>query len=249
MPLRRARHVQSAAHGEILAVEPRRVEAAGPQEPAVRLVADEGAVVPGVPQKSAGLDELLGHGIALGMRRMLAAEHRARLGVGGRHDIPAGPTGREVVERGEAAGHVIGLGVGRRGGGGEAQPRGAHRESRKQRQRLELADCGGMLAISRGEAVAQEEHIELPALGSGRDVLHQAEVGPAIGHGIGVPPAGDVMARRLDENAETHFSCQIVHRGRLLRGKRMLWYIAGRRGESDEESFRAPRIMASRAGL
>src|SRR6187402_1339314 len=33
-----------------------------------------------VPQDAAGLDELLGHGIALGMRRMLAAKHGGRLG-------------------------------------------------------------------------------------------------------------------------------------------------------------------------
>ena len=71
-----------------LPLEVRHVEAARPHEEAGRLVGDEGIVVPAVPQDAAGLDELLGHGIALGMRRMLAAEHRGRLVVGRRHHVP-----------------------------------------------------------------------------------------------------------------------------------------------------------------
>ena len=122
MALRRARHVQRALDGEILALEVGDVEAARPHELAGLLVADEGAVVPAVPQQPAGFDEFLGHRVALGMRRMLAAEHRARLGVGRGHHVPARPPARDVVERGEAARHVIGLGIGRRGGGGEADP-------------------------------------------------------------------------------------------------------------------------------
>src|SRR5436189_6070746 len=67
-----------------------------------------------------------------------------------------------------------------------------------------------MLAIARGEAIAQEEHVELAAFGRARDVLHQREVGPA-GDGIGVSPAGDVMSRRLDENAEAHLAALSIH--------------------------------------
>ena len=73
----RARDVQRALYGEILSVEVGDVEATRPHELAGLLVADEGAVVPRIPQQPAGLDELLRHRIALGMGRVLAAEHRA----------------------------------------------------------------------------------------------------------------------------------------------------------------------------
>ncbi len=63
-----------------------------------------------------------------------------------------------------------------------------------------------MLAVAGGEAVAQEEHVELAALGGGCDVLHQPEVGPAVDDRVGMPPARDVMARRLDEDAEPHLA-------------------------------------------
>jgi hypothetical protein len=61
-----------------------------------------------------------------------------------------------------------------------------------------------MLAVARGEAVAQEEHVELAALGGCGDVLHQGEIGPAVDDGVRMPPTADVMAGRLDEDAEPH---------------------------------------------
>src|SRR5471032_1689262 len=66
-----------------------------------------------------------------------------------------------------------------------------------------------MFAVAGGKAVAQEEHVELRALGGGGDVLHQAEVRPACRLGIRMPPAGDVMAGRLHEDAEPHLF--VVH--------------------------------------
>ena len=63
-----------------------------------------------------------------------------------------------------------------------------------------------MLAIARGKAVAQEEHVELAALGGRRDVLHQREIGPAVDDGVRMPPAADVMAGRLHEDAEPHLA-------------------------------------------
>ena len=66
-----------------------------------------------------------------------------------------------------------------------------------------------MLAVAGGEAVAQEEHVELAALGGGGDVLHQREIGAAR-NGVGMPPARDVMARRLHEDAEPHLA--VLHR-------------------------------------
>jgi hypothetical protein len=61
-----------------------------------------------------------------------------------------------------------------------------------------------MLSIPGRKAVAQEEHVELAALGGGGDVLHQPEVGPAVDDGIRMPPPADMVARRLHEDAEAH---------------------------------------------
>ena len=179
MALRRARHIQPAVDGEILAVEIGDPQAARPHEGASLLVGDEGAIVPAVPEQPAGLDEFLGHGVALGMRWMLAPEHGARLGIGCRHHVPAGASARQMIQRGEAAGQLIGLGIGRRSRGGQPQASRGHRQSRKQRQRFELADGRGVFVIAGGETIAQKEHVELAALGGGGDVFHQREVGTA----------------------------------------------------------------------
>jgi hypothetical protein len=61
-----------------------------------------------------------------------------------------------------------------------------------------------MLAVARGKAVAQEEHVELATLGRAGDVLHQREIGPAVDDGVRMPPTADMMARRLHEDAEAH---------------------------------------------
>jgi hypothetical protein len=74
-----------------------------------------------------------------------------------------------------------------------------------------------MLAVTGGEAVAQEEHVELRGLGGGRDVLHQREVRPAVRRGIGMPPAYDMVPRRLHEDAEAHVA-PLVHPQRRRRG-------------------------------
>ena len=67
-----------------------------------------------------------------------------------------------------------------------------------------------MLAVPGGEAVAQEEHVELGRLCGGRDVLHQCEVGcPRVG--LGMPPTADMMAGRLHEDAEAHPAGRWLH--------------------------------------
>lgn len=206
MALGRARYVERAFDGEVLALEVRNMEAAGADELAGLLVADERVVVPAVPQQAARFDELLGHRVALGMGRMLASEDGTRLCIGCGHDIPACPPAGDMVERGETARHMVGLGIGGRRGGGEAELLRPHGKRCQQGQRLELADGRGMLAVAGREAVAQEEHVEFAALGSRRDVLHQAEIGPSFDGGVGMPPATDVMAGRLHEDAEPHLA-------------------------------------------
>ena len=67
-----------------------------------------------------------------------------------------------------------------------------------------------MLAVARREAVTQEEHVEPGPFSGGGDVLHQAEVGPAVDDGRRMPPTADVVSGRLHEDAETHMAtlCQ-----------------------------------------
>lgn len=188
----------------------RHVEAARPHEAAGLLVGDEGVVVPTVPEQTTGLDELFRHGIALGMRRMRTAEHGARLGVGRRDHVPARAPAGQVIERGEAAGDMIGLGISGRGGRRQSQSPRAHGQRGEQAQRLELADRGGMLVVARGKSVAQEEHVEPGRLRGCRDVLHQREVGrPRVC--LRVAPAADMMAGRLHEDAEAHLAVRRLH--------------------------------------
>lgn len=67
-----------------------------------------------------------------------------------------------------------------------------------------------MLAVAGGEAVAQEEHVELGRLGRGGDVLHQRQVGRS-GIGVGMAPAADMMPGRLHEDAEAHLAGRLLH--------------------------------------
>ena len=216
MALWRPRHVERALDREILSLESRHMEATRAHEEAGLLVGNEGVVIPAVPEQAAGFDEFPGHRVTLGMRRMLAAEHGARFRIGRRHHVPRRAAAREMIQRSEGAGHVIGLGVGRRGGSGEAEPRRAHRQRREQAERFELADGRRVLAVARGETVAQEEHVEFRRLGRGGDVLHQRQVGRAR-IGVGMAPAADVMARRLHEDTEAQLAGRWLHGRQALR--------------------------------
>ena len=80
-----------------------------------------------------------------------------------------GAAAADMVQRGEAAGDVIGLVE--RGGGGrdQADPLGHHRQRRQQGQRLERG--GGRAALQRrhrhvqhGQVVGHEERVELAPL-------------------------------------------------------------------------------------
>src|SRR5258708_10078078 len=91
MALRRPRHVQPAFDREVLALEIRHMEAARPDEAPGLLVGDEGIVVPAVPQQPAGFDELLRHGVALGVWRVVAAAPGTPLGISASVDSPPPP--------------------------------------------------------------------------------------------------------------------------------------------------------------
>src|SRR5690606_12122056 len=91
------------------------------EEAARFLVADEGVVLPAVPEGLHHLHMLAGALIALGMGQLLVeVEVAGRVVTGGGHHVPAGASVGNVIERGELAGQVERLFIGRRGRGDEA---------------------------------------------------------------------------------------------------------------------------------
>ena len=80
------------------------------EEPPGRLVGHDLVLRPRVPQLPGGAHELAGPLVAVGVVEVAAPpEVLAGEGVGGGHHVPAGPALREVVERGELAGQLVGL--------------------------------------------------------------------------------------------------------------------------------------------
>ena len=210
--LGRPRHVEGAFHREMLALVARRMHLVRVEELAARLVADEGLVLPAVPQRGDGVDELVGALVAFGRRALPVEAEVARGGVAGRgHQVPARAALAQVVEGGELAGEGVGLFVGRRCRGDEAEVFGDHRQGREQRHRLEahrlLADAGAGVAAEVGrQPVGQKEGVEQPALGGLGEALVMLEVEGARGRGVRVAPGGDVLASAGQEGAEFEFS-------------------------------------------
>ncbi len=69
------------------------------------LVADEGVLVPAIPQTVDHFGELGGAIVAVGMRRMLVPAMVECFGlVVGGHQVPSGAAGADLVQRGKLAG-------------------------------------------------------------------------------------------------------------------------------------------------
>src|SRR5208282_5400369 len=109
-----------------------------------RLVADEGVVLPTVPQSGDDAGEFFGAFVAGVVVQVLVAVEVACLLVRpGGDDVPAGPPAADVVQRGVFAGDMDRLVVGGRRGGDEADAGGLGGQRGHQRQRLELGIPGG----------------------------------------------------------------------------------------------------------
>ena len=113
--LRRSRRVQRPAHGEMLADVIEAVEFRLVDIQAARLVADEGVVVPAVPQAARHIDELDGAFVPRGrierrVEPVVARLVRAPAG----HHVPAGAAAADMIERGHAPREIIRMVVGRR---------------------------------------------------------------------------------------------------------------------------------------
>src|SRR6266702_5440667 len=96
-------------------------------------VYDEGVVVPTLPQFVADLQKLVSAIVApivlLGFVRALDS----LMPIGKRHDIPAHPPTRQMIERGEETGDVVGMLLTHGKRGGKADPRGGRSQPGEQR--------------------------------------------------------------------------------------------------------------------
>ena len=116
----------------------------------------------------------------------------------------------DMVQRGEFAGEVIGLLIGGRGGGRQANVLGDHRERRQQGQRLEMGDkLDGArdrvhMRLAGGVAVGEEDHVELrPFRRLGHfDIVFDADIGHGIG--AGMAPGGDMMPCGVEIGCKRH---------------------------------------------
>ena len=139
-PLRRARDVERPADAEVLAGEVDRVDPGRVRVAAGGLVTDLRAVLPAVPQRHGHVDELGRALVALPVAGDLVEAEvlRGRLGGGG-DDVPARPAAADVIERGEPAGQVERVVVGRGRGGDQPDVAGHPGQRGEQQGRLERA--------------------------------------------------------------------------------------------------------------
>jgi hypothetical protein len=118
-----------------------------------------------------------------------------------------------MVERGEAPREEIGLLIGRRRRGEEADMLGVLRDRRQQGQRLEgrgpARSAGGgeevrVVHVAHGIAIREEEHVELAALGGLGDPDRVVEVHGRVRPGLGMPPAAHMAAHRDEAGHQDH---------------------------------------------
>ncbi len=192
----------------------------GVEKDAVLDIAYEGVVGEAVPKAGDHVIELARPIIAVAMLHVFAhAEIERCIRVGGGDDVPAGAAAADMVERGEAARHVVGRIEGCRASGDEPDALCYRRERRQQRERLERGH--GMTALERverhvehGHVVGHEEGVELAGLKLPGEALQVPEIEVRIGIGAGIAPGAGVDARRTHERTQPQLT-RCRHRGPL----------------------------------
>ena len=161
LALRRPRRDRRAAHTEEPALEVDVVELVAVDVAAGRLVADDGVVLPAVPEAHDDVDGLVRLGVELGRRRRVLAPEVRGFGLGGGHrDLPAGPSAADVVERGHVLGDVERLGVRGGHGGHEPDRTGQRRDAREREQGVETAAHAAAVARLQRERVVDGDEVE-----------------------------------------------------------------------------------------
>ena len=176
-------------------------------EPALD-IAHEGVVGEGIPQPGDHVVELARALVAFGVLHVIVEpEIQRRVRIGGGDDVPAGAPAADVVERGEAAGDMIGLVEGGRAGRDQPDMFGDAGQRRQQRERLERGD--GVAALQRidrhvqhGQVVGHEEGVELSGFELLDQLLDVREIEIGVRPGAGIAPRAGVNADRPHERAE-----------------------------------------------
>ena len=208
MALWRAGDVERPAHFQVLALVVQDVKLVGVEvDPRVD-VAHEGVVGPRIPQAGDDIEELAGAGVALAMFHLLVhAEVQRGIGIGGRHQVPAGAAFGNVVERGEAPRDRVGRLEGRRRRRDQPEMAGVLGEHRQQSQRIERGH--GRTALQRlhghvqhGQVIGHEEGVELAALQRLGVADQRLEIEVGIGRTARIAPGGGMDADRTHEGAQ-----------------------------------------------
>jgi hypothetical protein len=207
LALGRAGDVQRALHRQELALVTQGVQLVGIEEHAAGLVVDQGVVFPAVPETLDDVQILGRQAVAGVVRQMLGlAEVLGRAFQPGGDDVPAGAAAADVVQRGELAGHVEGLGIGDAERGHQADVLGHRGQGRQDGDRLEAVQIvRAGLGVDR-QAVGDEQEVELALLGQLGGAAVVLEIGAGAGLGVGMTPVGPGAPRALDHVAELQLS-------------------------------------------
>ena len=180
-------------------------------------------VLPAVPELGDDVEELVGPVVPLGVRRASSSrlKLRARRRGRGGDDVPAGPAAADVVERGEPAGQVERLVVGRGRRGDQSDVLG-HRGDRRQQGRSArgLGRSSGRRCRPERRAVGEEDASRAcRARRSGRAPGSARRPRAATGRSR-VPPGGLVVADAHQEGVEVQLPGHGCSSGVLRRVQR-----------------------------
>src|SRR5581483_9240286 len=182
------------------------------------LVANEGIVLPGVPEPANDVGEFFRSSVAVGRSYMhVAAKILGLERLHGGDEIPAGPAAADRVESRKPARDMIRLVV--RGGRRTDQPdMGGHRRQRReQRDGLEARDKRRHAKIVRvvltgADDVCRKQHVEQTALRNPSNLNHVREIDVRGLGNFGMAPGGNMVPMRLDKGAQPHFALLLILR-------------------------------------
>ena len=186
-------------------------------------VAQEGVVLPAVPQPQHHVMEFSRARALRVLHVFVQAEVLGLALTAGGDQVPARAAAADLVQRGELARHMIGLVVGGGDGGDQADLLGDGGQRRQQRERLEVvaargARQGRQVGVAHADRVGQEDGVELGGLGAPGQIHVVAEVHGRVGLRAGVAPGGDVVAGLHQEGAELDLARRAGHGVEFLVG-------------------------------